>query len=133
MSIKRTCTLDEFIAEAEHLFGPDRMNWKFVCPGCGHVASAQDYKNVGAPEGAVGFSCIGRFLENCRDWLTGIGPGPCNYTQGGLFGISPVKIIAHDGKLHYYFELAKPETPPNNGLHRTGESCQSEQGLPNQK
>lgn len=26
-----------------------------------------------------------------------------------------------------------PETPPNNGLHRTGESCQPEQGLPNQK
>lgn len=103
---KRTVTLEEYLTEAEKLFGPDKKQWKFICPGCGHIASVHDYENAGAPEGAIGFSCIGRFLNHCRDWLSGSGPGPCNYTQGGLFGISPVKVVIDDEKNYYIFEFA---------------------------
>ena len=44
------------------LVGADAMKWCFVCPACGNVASTQEYKDAGAPEAAVGFSCIGRYL-----------------------------------------------------------------------
>ena len=106
---KRTVTLEEFKKEAVARFGLDKMDWKFVCPGCGHIASVRDYKDADAPEGAVGYSCLGRYLEEFRPWLGGEGPGPCDYTQGGLFGIAPVEIIADDGKKHCRFELAPSE------------------------
>lgn len=90
---RRTITKDEWMTEGQSLFGPNLMDWRFVCPGCGHVASAKDYEAAGAPSGAVGFSCIGRYLPACRDWLSGSGPGPCNYAGGGLFQIHPVGVI----------------------------------------
>lgn len=94
----------EWIAEGKRLFGHDWMKWRFVCPGCGHIASVQDWKDAGAGEGAVAFSCVGRWLDHQRDWLTGRGPGPCNYAGGGLFGINPVPIIMPDGTTKYGFD-----------------------------
>jgi hypothetical protein len=108
MTTERKISLQEYMAEAEKLFGTDKMKWKFVCPSCGYIASAEDYKNAGAPEGAVGFSCIGRWLPGkVRDAFTG-GPGPCNYAGDGLINISPVGIYRSDIKeeCNYYFELA---------------------------
>jgi len=92
-------TLAQYQEAAVTLFGKDMANWRFVCPGCGHVASVEDYQEAKAPEGAVGFSCIGRYLEKCRDWLNGKGPGPCNYSGGGLLNINPVHITDHDAWL----------------------------------
>lgn len=99
-------TLNDYLQMGKVLFGDDMKKWRFVCPGCGHVASVQDYMDAGAPEGAVGFSCIGRYLENCRPWLGKDGPGPCDYTTGGLLNISPVQI-EHEGKIHYRFAFAE--------------------------
>ena len=108
---KRTMTLEKFQAEATTRFGDDPSNWVFVCPGCGHEASVKDYENAKAPEGAVGFSCIGRYLPTCRDWLTEKGDGPCNYTNGGLFKINTLTIIvAENDKEYPIFELANPST-----------------------
>lgn len=101
----RRVNLADFIAEAEQLFGKDRAGWRFVCPGCGHIASVQNYKDAGAPEGAVGFSCVGRWLGNGRDWVGQEGPGPCDYTTGGLINISPIILIDNEGKEHSYFDL----------------------------
>lgn len=42
-------TRDEWSAEGRKRFGDDQMQWRFVCPACGHVASVQDYKDAGAP------------------------------------------------------------------------------------
>lgn len=95
-------TLDEYMNEAISRFGEDREQWRFICPSCGHVASAADYKQAGAPEGAVGFSCIGRWLSTSSDAFGGQNSGPCNYAGGGLFNISPVEIVGH-GR---YFALA---------------------------
>lgn len=97
--------LDEYMAEATKRFGPDISNWRFVCPSCGHVASAADYQAAGAPEGAVGFSCVGRWAGAKRDAFRG-GPGPCDYAGGGLFCINPVKIRTSEGDIHWMFELA---------------------------
>lgn len=102
-------THSEWHAEGTRRFGPDEMTWRFVCPVCQHVASVQDYKNAGAPEGSVGYSCIGRWQGMRRDALglngeairrgelpPAEGPGPCNYTGGGLFQLNPVAVEVGD-------------------------------------
>lgn len=100
---KRIMIVDEWRAEAEKLFGPDEMLWRFKCPSCGHECSIQDYKDAGAKSENVGFSCIGRWTGTTQDAFTG-GPGPCNYAGGGLIGINPVTVT--DGELtHHLFEF----------------------------
>ena len=88
----REITYPEWVAEGEALFGADRDNWKFVCPACGNVASVADYKASEAPVGAIGFSCLGRFLPHCRRAFGEKGPGPCDYSGGGVIGLNPVRV-----------------------------------------
>jgi TPP-dependent indolepyruvate ferredoxin oxidoreductase alpha subunit len=83
---------DEWHAKGEQLFGPDIMRWRFVCPSCGHVASVQDWKDAGASEGAVAFSCVGCYLPTCNEAFGGNGSGPCNYAGGGLYRLNPVDV-----------------------------------------
>lgn len=93
---KKEFTLDEWNAEGTKLFGDDKMKWAFKCPSCGHVATVSDWKDAGAPEGAVAFSCVGRYLSGPRrDFLNGSGEGPCNYAGGGLFKLNPVTVDGH--------------------------------------
>jgi hypothetical protein len=99
-------TLEEWHAEGERLFGQDEMQWRFVCPACGHVATPLDWKNAGAKESHVAFSCVGRFMESPRDAFAK-GPGPCNYAGGGLIGLNPVQI---DGRKERYFAFAENST-----------------------
>ena len=83
-------TVEEWQAEGERRFGADTKKWKFVCPSCGHVASVQDWMDVKAPNGAIAFSCVGRWMkEHGHIWE---GKQPCNYAGGGLFRLNPVKI-----------------------------------------
>lgn len=100
-----TMTRDEWHAEGQRLFGDDIMQWKFVCPACGHVASVQDWKDAGATEGAVAFSCVGRYLPVCRDAFAE-GKGPCNYAGGGLIGLNPIDV---EGRMTFAF--AEESTP----------------------
>jgi len=90
--------------EAIKLFGKDPMNWKFVCPSCGYIASVQDYKDAGAPEGAIAFSCLGRFLGKKHEAFQK-GKSPCNYAGGGLFRINPV-TIKECGYTYHLFDFA---------------------------
>lgn len=99
----------EWLAEAEKRFGKDPMNWKFVCPSCGHVASVADWKAAGAPSTAAAFSCVGRWLTKAKDAFTDKGKGPCNYAGGGLFRINPVAVTFPDGVEHQAFAFAEPE------------------------
>jgi hypothetical protein len=91
----------EWLAEAARRYGPDSLKWQFKCPSCGHVACVQDWKDAGAPEGAVAFSCIGRYTGDpaaaAAAAFKGKG-GPCNYTCGGLFQISPLTITLESGE-----------------------------------
>jgi hypothetical protein len=92
-------TLEEWQAEAKRRFGSDPLAWRFVCPSCGHVASVADYKAAGAPEGAVGFSCVGRWTNAKREAFSkSKRKGPCNYAGGGLFRLNPVRVTKPDGE-----------------------------------
>ena len=96
-------TKAEWEAEGKKRFGNNQMKWKFKCPSCGHIASVQDYKNAGASENVVAFSCIGRYLKNKpREAFGEKGKGPCNYAGGGLIGLNPIEV---DGV--HYFEFAE--------------------------
>lgn len=97
-------TLSELTSEAVARFGPNHYDWAFVCPACKHVATVRDWRDAGANEGEVAFSCVGRHLPNAREAF-GTGPGPCNYAGGGLFGLNPLEV---DGVR--YFDLAPART-----------------------
>lgn len=88
----RCVSLSDWLAEGESRFGPDRMIWRFVCPACGVVATPLNWMKVGAPLGAVAFACHGRWLPRCRAAFDP-GPGPCDYSGGGLFNLNPVEIL----------------------------------------
>lgn len=109
----RTVTETEWRAEGERLFGPDQMQWRFVCPVCGHVAAVQDWKNAGATEGAAAFSCVGRWIEGSKQAFTRGSGGPCNYAGGGLFRLNPVTVV-RDGDPNTrtnVFEFDRTTTP----------------------
>lgn len=100
-------TAAEWNVEGTRRFGPDQMKWKFVCPVCGHVASIEDWKKVGASIREAAFSCIGRHIEGSRPAFEKEGKGPCTYAGGGLFRLNPVEVV--DGKkVHQMFAFAEP-------------------------
>lgn len=111
-------TLAEWRAKAAELFGEDFMQWKFVCPICGHVARVQDWKDAGAPAPSAAFSCVGRWIgANAKISKGNIGPngikgkGPCNYGGGGLFQCNPVVVVDPDGVELKAFAFAEPTGP----------------------
>lgn len=95
-------TREEWYAEGRKRFGGDMMTWRFVCPVCGHIASVNDYKDAGAPEGAIAYSCIGRYISDTpRQAFGGKGNGPCNYAGGGLFKMNPVQIDGEENVFEF--------------------------------
>jgi len=101
-------TMAEWRAEATRLFGPDLLDWRFVCPSCGHVASVRDWREAGAPVGTTAFSCVGRWLGETDDEKTFRRKGgPCNYAGGGLFGLNPVTVVLDDGSEIKVFAFAE--------------------------
>lgn len=97
-------TQAEWYDEARRRFGDDTSEWAFVCPSCGHVACVRDWGSVGAPEGQIAYSCVGRHLPNPK--TIGQRPGPCNYAGGGLFGLNPVDVTDVEGRVHSVFAFA---------------------------
>lgn len=113
-------SLKDWLAEGEKLFGPDKRNWKFICPNCGHIQSAWDFielnkkgiSNIKADE-VVAFSCIGRFDTRIPEDKIGTifdnepKRQPCNYTNGGLFCFAPRMVIDEEGRKHAVFDFAR--------------------------
>lgn len=99
-------TFEAWQAEGVRRFGEDKRKWRFVCPACGHVASAMDWVNAGASD-SIAFSCIGRWTGAKREAFTKAGgEGPCDYAGGGLFRLNPVQVIDEEGKEHSVFAFA---------------------------
>ena len=98
-------TYEQWHAEGVRRFGPDEMLWRFICPECKHVASPQDWRAAGAPQEAVAFSCVGRWLTARRSAFVERGRGPCDYAGGGLIAINPV-VVVRDGKENAAFDFA---------------------------
>lgn len=97
-------TRDQWLQEATALFGENKLDWKFVCPACGFVQAVRDYKDAGAPESAVAFSCVGRWRQDFKEAFDRKDKRnlPCNYAGGGLIQLNPIDV---DGKK--VFEFAK--------------------------
>ena len=102
-------------AEAVRRFGPVSLKWRFVCPVCGHVAATEDWMKVGAEEGEVAFSCVGRHLPGSKQAFEQKGDGPCTYAGGGLIKVNPVTVFMPDGVEHKVFEFADAEASPTTG------------------
>lgn len=109
----KTISEEQWQAMGTEIFGPDQFSWRFRCPICGHVASVQNYKDAGAPKGAVGFSCVGRWSGGPDVWRAfgsnkkGTNPSPCDYTGGGLIGLNPVRVVDEYGHtIQDMFEFA---------------------------
>lgn len=103
---------DAWVAEGTRLFGEDQLNWRFICPSCGHIAAVRDWKDAGAPVSAVAFSCVGRWCgddESTAKAAFKKAGGPCNYAGGGLMGLNPVAVDAPGGLMHV-FQFAGPES-----------------------
>lgn len=103
---------EDWLQEAEKRYGKSLRQIRFICPVCKHVQSGQDFLDLGmTPEKAAtraGFSCIGRWMDSCRDAFTGEGSGPCNYTNGGLIRLGPIRVDNaewNDGSI-YVFDFA---------------------------
>ncbi len=98
-------TREGWETEGQRLFGPSMWDRKFKCPSCGHVATAREWIEAGAPRGAIAFSCIGRWRdEPVKDAFHDEGDGPCNYTGGGLIGINPVTVEDMPGEWFAFAE-----------------------------
>jgi hypothetical protein len=79
----------------------------FKCPSCGHIATVKEWKDAGADEGEIGFSCIGRRIGAKREALDSQSKkGPCNYAGGGLIRLNPVKIVFDEGNATSVFDFA---------------------------
>jgi hypothetical protein len=100
-------TKAEWTANGRAKFGDDSRRWKFKCPSCGHVAFVEDWFKAGAPEGAVAFSCVGRWLKADDAKTFQLKGGPCLYSGGGLFRLNPVKVIDEGGTVHELFDFAE--------------------------
>lgn len=110
---KEEITVEQWREEGTKLFGPDEMQWRFVCPSCGHIASPKDWKAAGAPENAVAFSCVGRWTGSKTTICQKPGPGDvgCNYAGGGLFGLNPRRVRMSEDKHIDVFAFAEPAPP----------------------
>lgn len=105
----RELKYEDWMKEGENRFGKSLKDWKFVCPSCGNVQCYWDFKKLGLKDSEIKdivfFSCIGRWLDNCKGNI-GNKKSPCNYTNGGLFNLSKLKVISDEGKTHSVFEFA---------------------------
>lgn len=106
--------LHEWHEKASKLFGKEAKNWRFVCPICKTVQTAQDFIDVGVLEEtaktSIAVECIGRFIPKkqsqkafeCKKMIQGT---PCDYTGYGLFKLNPVPVLFDDGKIFNAFSF----------------------------
>lgn len=104
--MSETITKEQYFNTARERFGDDAATWRFVCPSCGHIASVSDWRKVGASEGEIAFSCVGRHMGAGGEKAFKQSGGPCNYTGGGLFRLNPVRVLFDDGSVSEFFEIA---------------------------
>lgn len=104
----KTMTQQEWMEEGKKRFGEDYMDWKFVCPMCGHVASIREFKEAGADSPNSAYQeCIGRYTGKGSP-KEGDTSG-CNWVAYGLFGIpngKGITVIADDENGTECFEFA---------------------------
>jgi len=111
--VKRT--RDELAALLTERFGPDPANWAFVCPRCGDVATASDFRQVfldrdmeAYASDHLGQVCIGRLLgalsKSKKSTYEGRG---CDWAAFGLFS-GPEFVVDGDREIASFPVAPKP-------------------------
>ena len=77
-------TLEEWNAEGIRRFGENQFLWQFVCPMCGNVQSAHDFR---------------AYKDRAKS--------PCDYALFGLIRIPGVIVIHPDGHEQLAFAFAE--------------------------
>jgi hypothetical protein len=113
---ERTLTRAELVAEATARFGVDPYSWAFLCPNCGDVATAADFKAAGADPNQVGQECLGRHLgalsgPPTTDSGKSIATRGCDWSAYGLFS-GPWTITLPNGNTASAFPLAQASPTP---------------------
>ena len=71
---KPVLSYDDWLERGKALYGPDMLDWKFVCPVCGHVQTLREFADGGVDPDYGVCNCASRFglggNENCQ-WTTG--------------------------------------------------------------
>ena len=94
----REVSLSDWHEEGRVRFGSDKMDFAWKCPSCGVKITSREYMRLGAPSGALAFSCIGRYAKDGPVGEIGGDIQPCNYAGGGLFGLNPVRVLCPGDK-----------------------------------
>lgn len=101
--------LAEFQAQAA------AAGWRFVCPRCGHVATPDDFRSLGADAQLAAQECIGRAQhpDPTDEWWDAVKMGeqqPCDWVAYGLFGTlgNGLLIQFPDGTVSEAFAIATP-------------------------
>ena len=100
--------LAEWQAEMERR---GKLDCKFLCPACGNVASAADFKRAGASIQRAPVECIGR-VAPAKMANGEYEPGPlggCDWAAYGLLDLCKAHIEMPDGKVVPVFAFAEVE------------------------
>lgn len=89
--------VDKWLSILKEQFGEDPLNWKFVCPSCGHIQSLADFKEIGVEPQNAYINCIGRYKKDA---------GGCDWSINGLFSINKTTVISEDFIPTKVFEIA---------------------------
>jgi len=115
----RIISAEEWRKKGKELYGENARDWKFRCPACGHIQTAQDFRdNDIDPNGKVYYSCIGR-------WVPGNG---CDWTLGGLLTIHTLEVIGEDDSKIPVFEFADDPDAPEPKKANAGSTGEDETG-----
>ncbi len=115
---KREWTQAELLAEAKRRFGDDPLDFAFICPTCGDVATIREFAEIRcagrhrdgsecAGHGdASGQECIGRRLGALKGSAKAWKGRGCDWCAYGLFA-GPWSIVMPDGRKASSFRLAE--------------------------
>lgn len=95
-------TENQWRNEGTARFGPDTLTWKFKCPSCGRIQSAEDlreFKEKGATPNDAYQRCKGRFTGGRK------GADKCDWAAFGLFH-GPDFVAINDKRIPV-FEFAE--------------------------
>ena len=103
-------SLEDWMHQANKLFGWDANRWQFICPSCGHVQTLRDFLDLGMhrrqAEQLVGYSCIGSWQKHlgysgCERVVEFMKPDQglgCTYHGGKEPNISPITLVIEEGR-----------------------------------
>lgn len=92
----------DWVARGKELYGPNKLDWQFVCPACGHVQTLREFHEVGIDPDYGVYKCASRF---------GLGGSPtCMCTTGGHLRLGGCYVINQNyiPQLIFAFAADKP-------------------------